>query len=524
MQWVLIDPVISRAGSPGHVLSFAAQRMNGWRPEGAMFHQLVKPGVDTDDPDASIDAATREALERDGWPAKAVYEAFSEYAQGLPLVSYDLTFHLDRVLTPEWIRQGLGMIGSRGFCAGELTRRLLDPLPASDIRLETLRQFYGLNDQPSDEQTRNLHILIDLFATVLEPLATQRGLATWEDIATFASSTWFPTRIAFGRFKGRHFTEARDDQALYQWLEWLASASNERSAEMGRWYLERLDQADDRVLHDSSLRVYYDPEVESLRTLIGNARTRLAELETQYSLEHNGVKRVQAELFESLRDEYQQRDQLRLVIEYRRRYLESLIYEGEAVADTVAEAFGVEDEQCERDYQRTAADMAEWPDLGEEDKAELQRLYKQLVRLFHPDRYNNDPDKQIVYERLTSEINRARDAGDLASLRDISSDPNGYLDRQGLDPLEFNDGDDPGRLRQLYEGLQLEILNLLQNLEDLRDGQAYDLYRMSRERPQSLQAFADRQRYGLRAEISQLQEQADRLSAELEALTGYPVF
>ena len=487
-----------------------------------MFHSLLNRDVDRHSLHASAKAATYEDLGHEGRSASAAYTAFSEYVQGLPLVSYDLAFHLDRILIPEWTQLGFGMIGSRGFCARELTQRLLDPLPVGDVRLETLRQFYGLTDRSFDAQTGYLRVLVDLFALVLEPLANRRGLTTWEETTTFAASTWYPSRIAFGRFRGRHFTEARRDPDLHQWLEWLASADNERSAEMGHWYLERLHHADDRVLHDSHLRVYVDPEVESLRALIGEARIRLAELETEYGLEHNGVRRVQAKLFNSLRAEYQQRDHLQLVIEYRGRYLDSLIHEGESAADTVAETFGVEDEQCRRDYQQTSAEMAERPDLSEQDKIELQRLYKKLVRLFHPDRFNGDPDKQSIYERLTSEINRARDASDLASLRDIASDPNGYLDRQGLGRLELNDGDDPESLRQLYEGLQLEIVNLIQKAEDLRSSQAYDLYRMSRDRPQSFHAFENRQRDDLRAEIAKLGEQAARLAAEIEALTGTP--
>jgi hypothetical protein len=61
-------------------------------------------------------------------------------------------------------------------------------------------------------------------------------------VAAFASETWFPSRIAFGKYKGRHYSEAAHDAQLRGWLEWLGASSNPRSAEMGRWYLDQLDR------------------------------------------------------------------------------------------------------------------------------------------------------------------------------------------------------------------------------------------------------------------------------------------
>jgi len=43
----------------------------------------------------------------------------------------------------------------------------------------------------------------DLFATVLRPIAEQRGLETWEQLAAYAAEEWVPSRIAFGQHKGQ---------------------------------------------------------------------------------------------------------------------------------------------------------------------------------------------------------------------------------------------------------------------------------------------------------------------------------
>ena len=56
-----------------------------------------------------------------------------------------------------------------------------------------------------------------------------------------AAEEWFPSRIAFGKHKGRLFQEARKDAELRRWLDWLAGSSNARSAKMGRWYLRQLE-------------------------------------------------------------------------------------------------------------------------------------------------------------------------------------------------------------------------------------------------------------------------------------------
>ena len=49
----------------------------------------------------------------------------------------------------------------------------------------------------------------------------------------FTGDKWFPSRLPFGKFKGRLYQEAREDSELRAWLEWLAESTNERSSAMG---------------------------------------------------------------------------------------------------------------------------------------------------------------------------------------------------------------------------------------------------------------------------------------------------
>jgi hypothetical protein len=147
------------------------------------------------------------------------------------------------VLRPEWTRLGIAPIGRAGFCALRLAQRLLDPVPAGNCKLQTLRQYYRLPERGAHTALGDVGTVADLFATVLRPIAEQRGLETWEQLAAYAAEEWVPSRIAFGQHKGRSIAEARTDAGLRRWLDGLAQSANARNARMGRWYLRSLEAA-----------------------------------------------------------------------------------------------------------------------------------------------------------------------------------------------------------------------------------------------------------------------------------------
>jgi len=65
---------------------------------------------------------------------------------------------------------------------------------------------------------------------VLRPQAEKRELDTWKKIVNFTKDEWFPSRLPFGKFKGRLYQEAREDAELRSWLEWQGSASSPQQA------------------------------------------------------------------------------------------------------------------------------------------------------------------------------------------------------------------------------------------------------------------------------------------------------
>lgn len=109
--WILLDTETTGLKAPIYVVELAAQRMCGWEPEGPPFHRLLNHNTDIPPEAARVNGYTREILERDGESPLAVYDAFSNYVDGQPLVAYNLRYDLDDVLRPEWQRLGIPPIG-----------------------------------------------------------------------------------------------------------------------------------------------------------------------------------------------------------------------------------------------------------------------------------------------------------------------------------------------------------------------------------------------------------------------------
>ena len=542
-HWIRLDTETTGLAAPIFAVELAAQRMRGWSAEGEPFRKLLNQNQEIPAEASRVHGYTREILERDGEPAHQVYREFAEYAGGLPLVSFNLEYDLDEVLKPEWKRLRISPIGSQGLCALRLAQRLLDPVPAGNCKLQTLRQYYRLPERGAHTALGDVQTVVDLFAQVLRPIAEHRGLDTWEKLAAYAAEEWFPSRIAFGKHKGRLFQEARKDAELRRWLDWLAGSSNDRSAKMGRWYLRQLEikaepQTDGdvfatpeikskgkraekpRAIGLAALVIYVNPELEQLRQLVAGARARLAELEVNYTKEKSRVDAMQAILFRRLREHYQKRDRLRLIVDYRKKYLDSLVRGGEEEAKQAEENYERAKTQTDKDYEEATAAVGKKKQLTAEEEAELTRLWKKLVKLYHPDRFAHEPDKLETYHKLTAAINQAKDNGDIKTLREIAEDPHGFILRQGWASLDFSEEVELTQLRRLYETLQLEIITVLESLNQLRESPDYELCQLSEKKPGVLDELAAERQKLLEKESAELDQQASRLADEIKELAG----
>lgn len=541
--WILLDTETTGLSAPIFVVELAAQRMQGWEPEGEPFRRLLNQNADIPPEASRIHGYTREILERDGEPARQVYRDFATYAGDLPLVAFNLGYDLDDVLRPEWKRLGILPIGTDGFCALRLAQRLLDPVPAGNCKLQTLRQFYRLPERGAHTALGDVQTVVDLFGQVLRPLAEHLSLDTWDKVAAYTHEEWYPSRLSFGKHKGRMFQEARRDAELLAWLKWLAVSSNARSAKMGRWYLQQVlaerwasaeptlftarDAGSESRRTGPAARnatvaviIYTNPELDLLRQLVAGARNRLAELEVEHAKVRARVDSVAAKLFRLLREFYQKRDRLRLIVDYRRLYLESLLRGGEDEAKQTEQTYEQARAQSDQEYEEAEATVAQKAALTPEEEAELGRLWRKLVKMYHPDRFAHEPDRLETYLKLTSAINRAKDEGDIATLREIADDPEGFLRRQGWGSLDFRDEAELAQLRSLHETLQMEIMSVLEALNRLKESPDYELCDLVERRTGFLDEIAGKRRALLEKETVELERKAGRLAEEIEELSG----
>ena len=414
LNWILLDTETTGFARPVFAVDIAAQKMRGWEKDGEPFRRMLNHGCKISDEASRVHGYTREILERDGGLPMEVYEEFAAYAGGLPVVAYNLQYDWNQVLLLEWKRLGISPIGFPGFCALKLAQRLLDPVPAGNCKLQTLRQYYRLPENGAHTALGDVLTVIDLMQQVLRPLAKKRGLDTWAKIVGFAGDEWFPSRLPFGKFKGRLYQEAEQDAELKSWLRWLADSSSEKSSKMGRWYLTQLacgTGLEDAAMLDLQIQeqggglsggmvIFQQPEMELYQKLVESARARLADLELDYGIEKSKVDSIRSRLFGTLRALYQERDRLRLLVQFRKAFIERLLAEGEEAAEATADDYQREAAEKDREYDFTASALEGKRELDAEETARLKQLWKKLVRMFHPDLHEHDPEKRKTYELL----------------------------------------------------------------------------------------------------------------------------
>lgn len=533
-NWIIIDTETTGLSSPIFVVEIAAQRMRGWEPSGKPFRCLINQNEDIPAEASRVHGYTREILERDGELPSAAYQAFAEYTENLPIVAYNLKYDWDTVLLPEWKRLGITPIGVEGFCALRLAQRLLDPVPAGNCKLQTLRQFYRLPERGAHTALGDVDTVADLMQHVLRPLAEEKALISWDEVSAFAKAEYFPIRIPFGKFKGRDYRDAEHDSGLMEWIEWLSSSSNGRSKAMGKWYMKQLsvsigvaasaspspqELADGVKTRDNgSVSPFQKIEKEQLQVLIEQARVRLADLQTTYTIELSEVSAVKAQIFELVRDLYQERDSLRLTLDHLKLILDKLC-EGEDETEKFEEEHQSAQAENQKSYEEAANATVSKKKVGD-NHGELTTLWRKLVGLFHPDKHAMDPNKKQTFENLTAAINLARDEGNLTILNEIASDPDAFILKQGWNSIDLEREVDLKALESLYANLQIEIIELIELSDNLRKSQDFELMMLTKDNASLPTEVAEKQKSALLVEIKDLEKEVQDLRAEIKNLTG----
>ncbi len=253
---------------------------------------------------------------------------------------------------------------------------------------------------------------------------------------------------------------------------------------------------------------------------MAGARAQLAELETDYTREKSRVDAVQAVLFRHLRGHYQKRDRLRLAVDYRQKFLDSFIRDSTDEVEQAEKELNQAKARLDADYEELAAAADKKKKLTAEQEAELTQLWKKLVKLYHPDRFANEPDKLETFHKLTAAINLAKDNGDIETLREIAEDPQGFLLRQGWATLDFSDQEELAQLRRLHETLQKEIAAVTESLKELRASPDYELCQLAEQKPGMLDELAAERAKQLEIENAELEKQAEELAEKIKRLSG----
>ncbi|MEI6655718.1 MAG: hypothetical protein WCP45_13205 [Verrucomicrobiota bacterium] len=221
-----------------------------------------------------------------------------------------------------------------------------------------------------------------------------------------------------------------------------------------------------------------------------------------------------------VRSYYQERDRLRLLIHYRDVYLHRLLTDGEEAAGKTADDYQREANEKDQEFDSTAAALKGKRELSEEETAKLKKLWKKLVRMFHPDQYEHDPEKRKTYERLTQAINEARDQGDIELLERIAKDPQAFILQQGWAAVALDGSNTLAELRALYEHLRARILELIETLDDLRVSPDFQLYQFAEQDAAVIPEVIEGQKGELEKEIEALEAEAQKKAAEIKELVG----
>lgn len=543
ISWLLVDTETTGFKKPIHAVEIAAQLMIGWEPAGEPFRTLINVDAEIPSEVSRVHGYTKEILERDGIAPTKAYKSLAKYANGAPVCAYNLDYDYDNVLLPTWERLGFGSLLPRGFCLLRLTQRLIDPVPAGNHKLQTLRQFYRLPERGAHTALGDVQTVIDLLQSVLLPIARIKNLVDVSKFSDFTQELWFPAKIPFGKFRGRSFRDANNDEQIKDWLIWLSESDNENSRSMGQWYLDRLresvpNMASSELLvnHIDSTRpteygnarmgiiVYVNAELNQIKALVTAARERLADLEMVLDRERLAVAKVQSELFRLLKADYKQRDLLKLIIDFRKRYLNSLLGRLDLTPEDVCESFNQEKEEIDEHFRSAEQAAEDITILSDEQSNQLKDLYRKLVKLYHPDLVRTNEAKARAYSSLMAIINDAKARMDIDLLREIAADPSAFMKKHALGELSREDFDEVDSMIDLYQSLQSRILETIAAIDELRESDGFLLYKATSRRPDHIQEVAEKYRKDLEAESVSLEAEANKLKAEIDALDDREAF
>ena len=264
---------------------------------------------------------------------------------------------------------------------------------------------------------------------------------------------------------------------------------------------------------------HHEEEIPHLELLVALARDRLADLLAEHGAMRVKVERVLAVAFEELGALRERQELLESRLNLLRWRLKGLVAGDPAIEKEFEEKWEKSEEDVSRRYREARLGLEEKKkEEPEGDRAErLRKVWKKLVRLYHPDKHHNDPDKRETYESLMAVINRAKEDGDLETLEKIAKDPEAFARGQGWDLGGFNedsrsrrDGPDRAReLRELLASLNEEILKVEVEINELRASDDYALYELWQRSRSRFSESIEAMRVVLEDEVERMEGEID---------------
>ena len=209
--------------------------MEDWEPVAEPRQLFLNWDRDITAEATAIHGITREFLAQNGGPPAEVLASFRSAVGPLRVGSYNFSFDGDACLNPELAGLGLEPI-SRELCLLNAARRLFDPSPAGNHKLQTLRAHFKAPE-------RKAHGALDDVLTVLDLLpafrsrAEEHGITTWSAFAAFANEEWYPSVLTFGKYKGQSIASLKGNPQFHGYCEWLEKNADAREfRKMAHYY------------------------------------------------------------------------------------------------------------------------------------------------------------------------------------------------------------------------------------------------------------------------------------------------
>ena len=266
-----------------------------------------------------------------------------------------------------------------------------------------------------------------------------------------------------------------------------------------------------------------DPDQRYIE-LIAAARIQLADLSATFIDLKREIEANNAALFQRVGPYYKERDRLDLLIDYRKKLIAVLLAKREREAENVFADYARASAASDQEYESVRKQSDTVTNLSDDEKSKIRNLFKKLAKLFHPDHYILEPNKQQIYDKLMAKITEARENGDLGLLEEIAIDADAYIRKQGWQEINIKNVESSVDLKNLYKSLQIEIEEVRKAIDNLRKSSEYELAVVCSTVPERLQQIAESQSSKLKLDIKVKRSVADRLKLDLEKLTDQEVF